>query len=110
MAIEAYNRTDVQLIKSATAPVMPATTRSIEELYNEAIDAMTPAERFGRSAAMFEWTREQIARQIIAERKRNGETTELGPHALKLMVGLRMYASDPLVCQWIERRLKHVSD
>ncbi len=32
----------------------------IELAYRDRIDAMTPAERVARSAAMFQWTREQI--------------------------------------------------
>jgi hypothetical protein len=71
---------------------------------------MTPAERFGRSAAMFEWTRQQIGRQIVAERTAIGDDSLLAPHTLKLLIGLRMYESSPQVCEWIKDRLNRVSD
>lgn len=82
---------------------MPHSSSPIEALYRERIDAMTPAERVARSAAMFVWTREQIARQIITEQ---GEMDE---RRLKWLVALQLYGNQPVVRQWIERKLLDVS-
>ncbi len=75
----------------------------IELEYQKRIDAMTPAERVARSAAMFEWTREQLARQI---------TEQLGPiekSILKWHVALRLYGNEPVVREMIEREIANVS-
>ena len=45
---------------------MPPHT-TIESKYQDGIDRLTPAERVARSATMFAWTRNQIARQIVSE-------------------------------------------
>jgi len=75
----------------------------IESEYKSRIDAMTPAQRVARSAAMFAWTREQIARQIA------NQHPQLDNDSLKWKVALRLYQNDPLVCRLIERRLEDVS-
>jgi hypothetical protein len=52
---------------------------------------------------MFQWTREQLARQIIAQ---------LGPmdaSVLKWHIALRLYGNEPIVREMIERELAHVS-
>lgn len=75
----------------------------IEAEYQKRIDAMTPAERVALSAAMFQWTREQLARQIVAE---------LGPmdaSILKWHVALRLYGDEPIVREMIERELARIS-
>jgi hypothetical protein len=64
---------------------------------------MAPAERVARSAAMFAWTRGQLARQIVAER---GPT---GAESLKWLVALRCYGGEPMVREMIERKLADVS-
>lgn len=64
---------------------------------------MTPAERVARSAAMFQWTRDQLARQIIAER---GPTDT---ESLKWLVALRLYGNEASVREMIERKLADVS-
>lgn len=56
-----------------------------------------------RSAARFQWTREQIARQIVAEQD------ELDDETLKLLVALRLYGSEPEVRRLIEEELANVS-
>ena len=76
----------------------------IESAYQDAIAAMTPAERVARSAAMAVWARKQIARQIVAEEG------EQDPEVLKLKVGLRLYGHEPEVRGFIERELANVSD
>jgi len=75
----------------------------IESQYQDAIDALTPAQRVARSAAMFAWTRDQIARQILSEQG------DMDFESLKWKVALRLYESEPSVCRLIERRLSDVS-
>ena len=76
----------------------------VEKAYRERIAAMTPAERVARSAAMFQWTREQIARKITAEHG------EMSAERLKWMVALKLYKREPQVREWIERILDDVPD
>lgn len=76
---------------------------AIESQYQEAIDALTPAQRVARSAAMFAWTRDQIARQIISEQG------EIDFESLQCKVALSLYRSEPAVCRLIERKLSDVS-
>ena len=64
---------------------------------------MTPAERVARSAAMFQWTRDQLARQVISE---HGEISD---ELLKWHVALRLYGNEPTVRKLIERKLADVS-
>ena len=67
------------------------------------MDLMSPAERVARSAAMFEWTRDQMARQIVSE---HGAM----PHEiLKWHVALRLYGDEPAVRRMIEQKLADVS-
>ena len=88
---------------------MPGLSNPIESAYRDAIDGMSAAERVARSAAMFEWTRQQLARQIIAERTENGASPDIDPETLKWMVGLRLYGDQPVVRRLIEQRLRDVS-
>ncbi len=79
-------------------------TSKVEQFYQERIDALTPAQRVERSAAMFQWTRGMIARQIQAE---HGPMPD---EQLKWEVALRIYGSDPRSRAIIERKLADVSD
>ncbi len=88
---------------------MPQSTKPIEQLYREAIDAMTPAERFGRGQALFNWARDCMARQVVAERNAAGEQEPIDPYLLKLLVGRKMYQNETQVCQWIDRMVADVS-
>ena len=65
---------------------------------------MSAAERVARSAAMFKWTREQLARQIVAE------SGQMEPQKLKLLVALRLYGDEPQVREMSVRKLADVSD
>jgi hypothetical protein len=76
----------------------------IESAYRQRMDALTPAERVARSAALFQWTREQIARNIQAERG------DVDHETLKWLVALRLYSGEEMVCKWIKRKLADVSD
>jgi hypothetical protein len=80
-----------------------STTLPIERLYQDRIAAMTPAERVARSAALFDWTRQQIARQITAE------VGELPSERLKWLVAMRLYGHEPGVRVLIEKELSRFS-
>ncbi len=75
----------------------------IELEYQRRTDAMTAAERVARSAAMFQWTRDQLARQITSE------SGEMPDEVLRLRVALRLYGREPEVRNMIERKLADVS-
>lgn len=77
---------------------------TIEEEYRARVDALAPHERVARSAAMFQWTREMIGRQILEERRVAG-AAEITAEELKWRIALRMYADEPPVVALIHRRL-----
>jgi hypothetical protein len=81
---------------------------TIEELYAERLASMSPKERVARAAAMFQWSREMIGRQIIKEEAMAGRAP-LMPEVLKWRIALRMYGADPKARTVIERRLADVS-
>jgi hypothetical protein len=75
----------------------------VQRAYQQQMDALSPSERVARSVAMFNWSREILARQILAE---------MGPishERLKWEVALRMYGAEREVREWIERQLDRVS-
>ncbi len=76
---------------------------SIEQEYQSRIDALPGKERIARSLALLAWSRQMLARRIIAER---GEISE---ERLKWEVALRLYTADPTVCRMIESELADVS-
>jgi hypothetical protein len=81
---------------------MPRTDANIDACYRELLDALTPADRVAKSAAMFAWTREQIARQIVSER---------GPvdtETLKWMVALRLYGHEQSIRELIQDQFPDV--
>ena len=86
-----------EMSESASAPDW-----SVEKEYQSRIAALTPAERVARSVAMFNMTRESIGRQVIAE------LGEMSYERLRWEVALRLYASEPSVCEMIRERLKNV--
>lgn len=75
----------------------------VEQQYNSRMDALTPRERLARCAAMLKWTRNLLARQIVAEL---GEVPE---ERLKWEVARRMYGADPVARSIIDQRLDNVS-
>jgi len=75
---------------------------TVESKYQEGIAALTPAQRVARSAALFAWTRDQIARQIVAEQG------DMDNETLRWHVALRLYGSEPSVRHLIERKLSDV--
>jgi hypothetical protein len=80
---------------------------SLAAQYESRIDAMSPQERVARSAAMFQWFRDMIGRQIRQELAADGTT--VSDDVLKLRIALRMYESEPTVAALIRRRLDDVS-
>ena len=80
-------------------------TLDIEQLYQERIAHMSTFEKVARSMAMFRWTCDQIARQVISER---GPTD---PVQLRWLVALRLYGNEPQARALIEQELaKYVSN
>lgn len=75
----------------------------VELEYQKRIDAMSPADKMARSAAMFAWTRQQMARQF-----RNANPTLSDEH-VKWQVALKLYEHEPDVIRLIEEYLQHVS-
>ena len=75
----------------------------IESEYQSRMDALTGRERVARSLALLKWSREMIARQILAEK---GAIPE---ERLKWEVALRLYGGDPAVRGMIESKLADVS-
>lgn len=75
----------------------------VEQHYQSSMDALSPKERVARSVAMLKWTRDLLARQVIAD---------LGPMSderLKWEVAKRMYGADPIAKATIDRKLADVS-
>jgi hypothetical protein len=78
------------------------TASAIETKYQERIDAMTPKERVARAAALFQWTRETIARQIIAK------SGPMDSEQLKWLVAMRQYGADKTTREMIQKVLDNV--
>jgi hypothetical protein len=81
---------------------------TIEEQYQQRIDAMSPRERVARSFALFQWMREMIGRQVQREHVEKFGV-EMSTEALKWRVALRVYGSEPGVVALIERRIAELS-
>jgi hypothetical protein len=62
---------------------------SIETAYRERVDAMSIAERIRRAETLFNWSRDYIARSIVASRG------AISDEDLKWEVALRQYGSHP---------------
>lgn len=75
----------------------------VEQHYASRMDALAPHERMARCTAMFKWTRDLLARQILAE------IGEMSHERLKWEVAKRMYGADPAAMALIDRRLNDVS-
>ena len=74
----------------------------IESGYQEKVDALTPKERIARAASLFQWARDAIARQIVAE------SGPMSPERLKWLVAMRQYSADSTTCAMIQRMLERV--
>jgi len=75
----------------------------IELEYERRWKAMSPAEKVARSAAMFAWTRQQMAIRI-----RNTQPS-LSDEEVRWHVALQLYERDPEVVRLIQEQLAHVS-
>lgn len=75
----------------------------VELEYERRLRAMSPAEKMARSAAMFAWTRQQMARRIRTDQP--GLTDE----QVKWQVALKLYEREPEVVKLIQEHLSHVS-
>jgi hypothetical protein len=74
----------------------------VEEIYQQRIAAMTPAEKIRRMHELLYWMRDLYARQL---REKLGEISE---ERLKWEVALRQYGGDPRTRELIEQRLRNV--
>jgi hypothetical protein len=74
----------------------------IELKYRERIDALAPRERVARAASIFQWAREAIARQIVAD------SGPMSSERLKWLVALHQYGADSATRKMIERVLESV--
>ncbi len=75
----------------------------IELEYKRRWKAMSPAEKVARSAAMFAWTRQQMAIRI-----RNTQPS-LSDEKVRWQVALQLYERDPDVVKLIHEQLANVS-
>jgi len=75
----------------------------IELEYESRWKAMSPAEKVARSAAMFAWTRQQMAIRI-----RNTQPS-LSDEEVRWHVALQLYERDPDVVRLIQEQLANVS-
>jgi hypothetical protein len=75
---------------------------TIDREYEARMDALPVKERVARSMAMLKWTRDMIARQIIAE------SGPMSNERLKWEVALRLYGADKITRNMIERKLADV--
>ena len=75
----------------------------IELEYERRWKAMSPAEKVARSAAMFAWTRQQMAIRI-----RNTQPS-LSDEEVRWQVALQLYERDPEVVKLIQEQLANVS-
>jgi hypothetical protein len=76
---------------------------AVEKEYQARMNALSPAERVARSAAMFQWARETLARTITAE------MGAMSADRLKWEVALRQYGAEPAMRAMIEELLQDVS-
>lgn len=79
----------------------------VEAEYLARLETISPTDRVARAAAMLQWMRETIGRQIRRERAAQGQT--ITNEELKGRIALRIYGSEPAVAALIQRRLADVS-
>jgi hypothetical protein len=75
----------------------------VESLNQQHIEALSPKARVERCAAMLQWTREMLARQI------ESEIGSVSPERLKWEVAKRLYVADSTAQILIDRKLADVS-
>ena len=75
----------------------------IKQRYDKLIDAMPIHVKVARAAEMFQWSRDWLMRQVLAEK---GPMSE---ERLRLEIAMRMYGHEEPVRQLIEKALSHVA-
>lgn len=75
------------------------TKTDIDIEYERRWKAMSPAEKVARSAAMFAWTRQQMARRI------REIDSDLSEEEVKWHVALELYEREPEVVKLIQEQL-----
>ncbi len=80
----------------------PPEVSIVERQYQAKMDALPVKERVARAAAMFQWSREIIARQIVSQ------SGPMSAERLKWRVALRQYESKPITRAMIQRKLDDV--
>lgn len=83
-------------------PDMEPRDTLVEDAYQRAVDAMTPAQKWARMHQMLNMVRNLYARQV---RERLGAVSD---EQLKWEVARRLYDSDPKARLLIERKLRDV--
>jgi hypothetical protein len=81
---------------------MDPCTVDVEEHYRQAVDAMTPAQKFARMHALLFWVRDFYARQL------RDELGEVSDERLRWEVCRRLYSGDRRARELIERKLRDV--
>jgi len=76
----------------------------VEQHYQARMQALSPRERMARSMAMLKWTRDLLARQILAE------SGPMSDERLKWEVARRLYIADAAAVAMIDRILVNVPD
>ncbi len=75
----------------------------VDQEYERRWKAMSHAEKFSRSAAMFAWTRQQMGRRI------RNENPQLSDEEIKWHVALKLYERESEVVKLIREQLDLVS-
>ena len=76
----------------------------VQRKYEELIDAMPVHVKVARAGQMYQWYRDWIMRQILAEKG------PLPDERLRLEVAMRIYGHEESVRHLIEKSLRRVSD
>lgn len=74
----------------------------VEDAYWQAVQAMTPAEKFARMHALLNWARDLYARQL------REKLVNVSDERIKWEVALRQYGFDRRTRELIERKLEDV--
>ena len=75
----------------------------VQQRYDKLIDEMPIHVKVARAAEMFQWSRDWLMRQVLAEK---GPMSE---ERLRLEIAMRMYGHEKPVRQLIEKALSHVA-
>lgn len=75
----------------------------VEQVYQQAIDAMAPADKLARAETLLAWTRNSIARRLRAE-----WGAEVSDARIRWETALRMYESEPAIARLIREQIARV--